>query len=434
VRHAAAAAGLASALLLWIPSCADVLGLGGERNVANELCDLLERCYGEAAPPDCHQSVGTALARADGDVASRWLTGFADASCLADCTTARRCLDAEPVCEPVGEDCAVLEQCCGFTRGKGSCDVDAERCCRPRGTSCSSDADCCSDAGRCAEQTGTCGGVVCKEAGAACALDVECCTKLCDDGGLCAETICLPDGAQCAADDACCTGVCQDGVCGIPGCGGEGAPCDPSQKCCPELTCFSAAEGVGVCSVASCLPDGLPCAAPEACCSGYCDPTYAACATPPECRQDGERCDPTDFCCFGPCNESGLCGCGGEGFHCIFPSDCCSGICDGETCGTPGCADYGEACSNSDGCCSGTCSAGGVCVWNCGNGAADFDCFSDVCATSPLPLDPSCGRSEPQWVDAECVTSICTADSWCCCTEWDWLCVEKVATYCGFSC
>ena len=434
MKRAAGWAALSAALLLWIPSCADVLGLGGERNVADELCDLLQRCYGDAAPPDCHRRVGTALARADQEQASAWLTSFADASCLTDCTTARRCLDAEPVCEPIGEDCDVLEQCCGFTRGKSSCDAEAERCCRPRGTSCTGDDDCCADAGRCSEETSTCGGVVCKDAGAECGLDVECCTKLCNDSGVCAETICQPDGAQCGSDEACCTGLCAEGICGIPGCGGEGATCDSPDACCPELTCFLAAEGIGVCSPSACIPDGKPCYTPELCCSSYCDPLFAACATPPECLGPGEACGPADFCCTETCNEASVCGCAGDGFFCTFPSDCCSGICDGGTCGTPGCADYGHGCSNSDGCCGGSCSASATCVWKCDNGGAPFDCFSDVCTTGMQPLDPSCGVSDPGWVDAACVESICAFDAFCCCNFWDDMCVGEVATYCGYSC
>jgi hypothetical protein len=124
----------------------------------------------------------------------------------------------------------------------------------------------------------------------------------------------------------------------------------------------------------------------------------------------------------------------GDGFGCTFPSDCCSGICDGGTCGTPGCADYGQACSNADGCCGGSCNGSATCVWKCLTGSGDFGCFSDVCATSLQPLDPSCGVSDPGWVDGECVEAVCAEDPYCCCTAWDGMCVSEVPTFCGYSC
>lgn len=433
MRRAAAAVALAAALVAWIPSCADVIGLGAERNVADELCELLERCYGDLVPDDCRARVGTRLEGAEQDVTTAWLTGFADAGCLADCTSARRCLDAVPVCGGVGTECGVLEECCGFTLGKGTCDGDAGRCCRPRGTRCDEDADCCPDAGRCAAETGTCGGVVCKEAGSTCAFDAECCTKICDDSGRCTDTVCQPDGALCFEDFECCTGLCADGTCGIPGCGGETAPCFDPAECCPGLTCFTGAEGVGVCSINACLPDGLPCLDPVECCGGYCDPTFALCGSVPTCVDEGQPCNPADICCSGVCNESLLCGCAGDGFLCTFPSDCCSGICEGGACGTPGCGSWGAECGSDQDCCGGSLCDESACVWSCGGQPGPFVCQNnvDLCAVSGSALDPSCPASAK---DAECVASICATDAFCCCNYWDQQCVNEVGSICGLPC
>jgi hypothetical protein len=51
-------------------------------------------------------------------------------------------------------------------------------------------------------------------------------------------------------------------------------------------------------------------------------------------------------------------------------------------------------------------------------------CGHDVCATG-VELTSTC--------DA-CAASVCAADSYCCATKWDSICVGEVATYCSQTC
>lgn len=55
--------------------------------------------------------------------------------------------------------------------------------------------------------------------------------------------------------------------------------------------------------------------------------------------------------------------------------------------------------------------------------AVETSCHG-LCTQGP-PMDPAC---DP------CVEAICAVDAWCCSTEWDILCVEKVTSVCGIPC
>jgi len=422
------------AAVIWLPSCVAVLGLDGYRGAADELCSLLDRCYGEEALPECMTHVAGNLDAAEPGEIREWLVSFADESCLESCTSARRCLDLSPVCEAVGADCAALEECCGFSKGLSNCDAEAERCCRPKGTPCEIDEDCCADGGRCTEAasgTRTCGGVECKPPGEPCAVSTECCTKICEDTGLCSENVCTPDGANCGDDSSCCSLLCVEGVCGGGGCGGPGARCEKPEDCCAEFVCFATPDG-GVCSISQCLPELAPCEDPSQCCSNYCDPLFGECGQPPMCVPFGELCSlDLDICCEGVCFD-GSCTCVPDSYPCAFDGDCCGGLCEAGICNPPGCNDLGGPCGANEDCCSGRCNLQqGACAWPCATVANVSSCQHDMCSITPSPsvLDPSCPD-----VDKGCVTEICLVDDWCCCTNWDDVCVGEVGSVCGQSC
>jgi hypothetical protein len=69
---------------------------------------------------------------------------------------------------------------------------------------------------------------------------------------------------------------------------------------------------------------------------------------------------------------------------CVQPSDCCSNVCSGGSCGTNSCAGLGQSCSASTPCCGlGQCK-NGVCGTACkaagGLCAVPSDCCSNTCS------------------------------------------------------
>jgi hypothetical protein len=90
----------------------------------------------------------------------------------------------------------------------------------------------------------------------------------------------------------------------------------------------------------------------------------------------------------------------------------CTPNCSGKTCGDDGC---GGSC--------GTCGAGQTCsAGTCMGGTSS--CSHPICSTG-TKLTSSC--------DA-CATQICAADSYCCNTSWDSICVGEVSSVCNQSC
>lgn len=76
----------------------------------------------------------------------------------------------------------------------------------------------------------------------------------------------------------------------------------------------------------SCMPGGSSCETFDQCCSGVCD--NQTCTS---CGSDGDSCD--DGCCVGLTCYAGTCGtCQHDGSSCQFASDCCSNICDQGVC------------------------------------------------------------------------------------------------------
>jgi hypothetical protein len=369
-------------VVMIVASCRAIFGLDDYQDSSAVLCETLTECYETRSLGECDAHVEAGLREGSVEARAGWLSGFTERACLDNCTSARRCLDLVPICNQ--DTCTVKEDCCGFLTGRSDCDPTAAACCRRKGIDCSDDDDCCPGAGGCSEITGTCGGVVCVPPTGVCLNDFECCTGRCEDFH-CAETICQEDGFECDADLDCCTGRCDPATlkCGAPVCGLPGVLCDDASPCCDELTCY-----LGVCSVGECFPPGSDCVTDAQCCTDYCDPAFYLCGL--GCKGDGEPCNVPEECCGNGCEEGAcvsVCSTGG----CETNEDCCSGNCKfgvcAPACGTPSCE-------------HGSCETGG-------------------------PLDPSC---DP------CSESVCAVDSYCCCVEWDSLCVTEAIGACAGVC
>ncbi len=93
----------------------------------------------------------------------------------------------------------------------------------------------------------------------------------------------------------------------------------------------------------------------------------------------------------------------------------CTPACAGKTCGDDGCGGSCGSCPSGDSCTAGACVA---------NGGGGGTCAHPICSTG-VDLTGSC---DP------CEVKICAADSYCCTTSWDSICVGEVASVCGESC
>jgi len=90
----------------------------------------------------------------------------------------------------------------------------------------------------------------------------------------------------------------------------------------------------------------------------------------------------------------------------------CTPSCSGKTCGDDGCGGTCGTCATGQ-----TCSAAGTCV-------AGSSCAHSECSTG-TKLTSGCDT---------CVTSICAADSFCCSSSWDSICVGEVSSVCHQTC
>jgi hypothetical protein len=367
-------------------SCTTALGLDSYSNAQSGLCDKLDECYASGAPP-CQTWLSTKLVGID---VQGWLTQFSADTCLTSCAAARRCLDLGPVCAPMGQSCTQTEACCGFSTGQTDC--VGGHCCLTRGEGCTSDADCCQNAGYCLPTTPdggapTCSGIYCFDRGVACQLDEQCCSGVCK-GGSCASDICYDDGFDCTDAADCCSGLCD----GTQRCGTECVPddgaCQTDADCCNQ-DCLD-----GICRTEACTPNDVSCVSDGDCCSQHCDPTYFKCS--PTCVAAGGSCGGNaGACCSGACDQ-GACACS-DGY-CAVNGDCCSNVCVNRTC-KPSCG--AVDCGHTE------CIQGGPL-----KGMADAN-------------GPACST---------CVTAVCAADAYCCCTAWDDRCVALAVTTPGCSC
>lgn len=371
---------LALGLALGLASCTAALDLDAYGNVAEEMCGLLGRCYGEADYAGCRPMLEGHLDGADSDARAAWLYSFTTFGCLESCSAGRHCLNIAPLCAASGA-CRARQDCCGFLDGNASC-VD-NTCCRTRGSSCESDAECCDAGVGC--QGGVCGGVACRKAEKPCASDDECCTRICKRGA-CADTICEDENAVCAVDDDCCNHHCDPAtrLCTTPPvCAAVGVACAVDATCCPGNVCVSTPGFVGAtCQPAACFPLDTDCSEDGQCCSGRCDRAQFFCAA--ACAAETHECSQDTDCCAGTC---------------------VGGVCAG-TCSTTFCTESADCCSKS-------------CVDNVCAAACSTPTLHATCVTGgPLANDPA---------PSACITAICQADPYCCCGAWDDLCVTAAA-------
>ncbi|HEX4419731.1 MAG TPA: S53 family peptidase [Kofleriaceae bacterium] len=90
----------------------------------------------------------------------------------------------------------------------------------------------------------------------------------------------------------------------------------------------------------------------------------------------------------------------------------CAPNCSGKTCGSDGCGGICGVCAAGQ-----TCSATGTCT-------GGTTCAHPICSTG-TKLVATC---DP------CTGEICSADSFCCASSWDSICVGEVGSVCGQSC
>jgi hypothetical protein len=112
--------------------------------------------------------------------------------------------------------------------------------------------------------------------------------------------------------------------------------------------------------------------------------------------------------------------CGSCSTDCTVSSQsCCTSACVDTTTDKNNCGACGKACSGTMTCVASTCKS------PC-DGPGIGTCSHQPCLSGSA-LVGGCDS-------AGCVTSVCSADSFCCSTSWDSICVGEVTTYCGYTC
>jgi hypothetical protein len=308
---------LLAAVTALAASCAEGIGAAGYEDAFVAACEQATRCYGDAYV-DCAGRLDRMVKEG---TQAEWLKKLRSLGCLDRCDALYRCLDHEPICEPVVKlqtattvvlsECAIDDDCCDFSTGAAVC--ASGLCCRPIGAACSRGEECCANAGDCSEETGTCGGVTCERSGELCLNGFQCCTGRCGDDKRCEETPCPPEGFACATDADCCDMLCNPETKRCfrpPECSLQGEACVVAADCCnKEHVCFDGGNpgSGGVCSPAECTPNNVDCHESAQCCSGYCAPEpYRLCG---QCAKKGESCGPAAPCCLDlVCGATGKCG------------------------------------------------------------------------------------------------------------------------------
>ena len=375
-------------------------------------------------------------------------------------------------CETCSDDCGVCPFCgdgeCGGDEGCDSCPDDCGAC----------EGDCCA--------VGETAG--CDDAditACVCELDEFCCNSSWD--GLC---------VQAAFDDCGCVAECGDGVCdefaedcstceadcgacppdccdanGTPEC--EDAACTDAVCALDPFCCESSWDGLCAgCANGQPGVDGIDCAtAGEACPCGYVPPVCGdgECTTGESCETCTDDCGACPFCGDGECNGDEICT--------TCPDDCgaCTASCceahEGVGCEDPACT--AAVCAVDPFCCDsswdGICAGEGVdlcevcgataaapcCAPHAGMGCDDLDCETLICSADPFccetQWDETCAAAamdgcaacqgpmpgdccEPGETlgcdDAACTDAVCAVDPFCCDTQWDGICADEALDMC----
>jgi C1A family cysteine protease len=263
--------------------------------------------------------------------------------------------------------------------------------------------------------------------------DSSSCTPNCS-GKACGSDGCGGSCGSCSLGQACnasgqctssCTPNCSGKVCGSDGCGGSCGSCSSSQTCNASGQCINSCTpncSGKVCGSNGCGGSCGFCAAGQTCsASGQCAGGGSGC-THPFCSTGAKLASGCDSCATKICAADSYCCstqwdsfCVGE-VSSVCGQTCGSGCtpnCGGKTCGSDGCGGSCGSCSSGQ-----TCNASGQCA---GGGGGCTHTLCSMGAKLVSGCDP-------------CATKICAADSYCCSTQWDSVCVGEVSTVCGQTC
>ena len=372
-----------------------------------------------------------------------------------------------------GVDCLPAQGCCAASDVPGCDDPDVETCV------CSFDTFCCETAWDdiCVGGAEEACGLTCDEPppGGDCCVPGE--YLGCEDTG-CTDAVCAIDPFCCDTQwDGICAGEATDlcEVCGGPPTGGC---CDPHDSAgCDDPTCESlvctddpfccdtqwddvcSASALGLCEVCFVPPT-----------SGCCEPHDGVGCDDAAC--EASICDADAFCC--DTQWDAICADAAAETCVVCTGPPAGSCCEANTAGGAGCVDAtceAQICAEDSFCCDnswdGICAdaalalcavcadAGDCCETNEGPGCGDAECMStvcsadpfccesqwdDLCASSALELcaacsvPPSAGCCLPHdgvgCDDPACESEICSADAFCCDTQWDDICAGAAVELC----
>lgn len=273
----------------------------------------------------------------------------------------------------------------------------------------------------------------CDEITGACVFTNNCCMSDddCDDNNGCPNDSCDLNTNTCVFNDPPCSG-CIDA-----------ADCDDDSDCTQDL-CVA-----GICTnELTCVPINPAC-------------LVAACEND-ICVVNPRDCDDGDPCTIDSCEEAGGVGCVNtldpicaectdnddcEDFNACTSDQCDNGICInmdfcGPVCGLQG----GNCCESTSGttgcldttCCESVCSADSYCCeteWDNICAEAAFANPNCICASCGGSDNDCCSSNDSPYCNEEsCCSCVCDLDSYCCETEWDEFCAEEATCECADAC
>ena len=290
-------------------------------------------------------------------------------------------LCSQQSCAQKGAACGPIDDGCGNIVLCGSCAA---------GQFCNAGACACNTLTSCAAANKTCGTIP-----DGCGGTLSCGT--CSAGQTCTNNVCVSScvpltcsglGKNCGAVADGCGGTISCGTC-------------PSNQVCGSNNVCATPPPVSSCSHSECSSGTKLTSTCSAC-------SQKVCASDPYC-----------------CNTAWDSICANEG------KSMCT-VCGAPTCTPSTCSSLGKTCGSVSNGCGGTLS--------CGSCALGQTCTNNVCTTAPTSPPGTCAHSQcssgAKLVGGctSCVSSICAADSFCCASSWDSICVSEVASVCKLSC